>query len=393
MLSYNTKIGSFCATNKDWQEILSAEPYCLKIKEDTDYIIFNYDQIRSDFNNPIVQEARGIIFKKDNWTYPVCWAFNKFGNYGESYAPEINWDTAFVTEKIDGSLIKVWYDDTWHISTNGTIDAFKAELGGVKFESFGDYFLDTLAIYTPPYIFRDCFTEFTYQLNEEYTYMFELVGPYNRVVIPYEEARLYFLGARNKYTGEERFCTEAEKKDLGVAVTFHKPVRYSLSSLEDCIKVTENFGWDQEGFVVADANFNRIKVKSPAYVLAHFMRNNNVITRKHLIRVVLENEVEEFLCYASDYKDCLLETQKLMRAYLNIGNKLISVCRLIIDKISRADYALLVKALPKIYQGLLFYNYDHNATAEDYTSGWSENKWEEYLEAFETLKQEIIESD
>ena len=80
-------------------------------------------------------------------------------------------------------------------------------------------------------------------------------------------------------------------------------------------------------------------------------------------------------------------------SYLNIGNKLISVCRLMIDKISRADYALLVKALPKIYQGLLFYNYDHNVTAEDYTSGWSENKWEEYLEAFETLKQEIIESD
>ena len=384
MLSCNTKIGSFCATNKDWQEILSAEPYCLKIKEDKDYIIFNYDQIRSDFNNPMVREARGIIFKKDNWTYPVCWAFNKFGNYIESYIPDINWDTAFVTEKIDGSLIKVWYDDTWHISTNGTIDAYEAELNDIKMPNFGSYFKVAVEKY------YDEIESFFCILNPDLTYMFELVGPYNRVVIPYDELDVYFLGARNKITGEEFTFADIQFQD---SIKFKRPRVFPLTSLEDCIKVSKNLSWNQEGFVVSDSTFNRVKIKSPAYVLAHFMRNNNRITRKHLIRVVLENEVEEFLCYASDYKDCLLETQKLMRAYLNIGNKLISVCRLMIDKISRADYARLVKALPRIYQGLLFYNYDHNATAEDYTSGWSENKWEEYLEAFEMLKQEITESD
>ena len=384
MLSYNTKIGSFCATNKDWQEILSAEPYCLKIKEDKDYIIFNYDQIRSDFNNPMVREARGIIFKKDNWTYPVCWAFNKFGNYVESYIPDINWDTAFVTEKIDGSLIKVWYDDTWHISTNGTIDAYMAELNDIKMPNFGSYFKVAVEKY------YDEIESFFCILNPDLTYMFELVGPYNRVVIPYDELDVYFLGARNKITGEEFTFADVQFQD---SIKFKRPKVFPLISLEDCIKVSKNLSWNQEGFVVSDSTFNRVKIKSPAYVLAHFMRTTNVITRKHLIRVVLENEVEEFLCYASDYKDSLLETQKLMRAYLNIGNKLISACRLMIDKISRADYARLVKALPKIYQGLLFYNYDHNATAEDYTSGWSENKWEECLEAFEMLKQEIIESD
>lgn len=388
---YNTEIGKFCAEHENWEELLQAEPYYLKIKKDGDYVIFNYDQISSDFNTKIVQEARGIIFRVDEWENPVCWAFNKFGNYGESYAPEIDWSTAFVTEKVDGSLMKVWCDkNEWYISTNGTIDAFKAGLGNIKFESFGDYFLDTLAIYTPPYVFRDCFTEFTYQLNEDYTYMFELVGPYNRVVIPYEEPRLYFLGARNKYTGEERFCTEAEKKDLGVAITFHKPVRYSLSSLDDCIRVTENFGWDQEGFVVVDANFNRVKVKSPAYVLAHFMRNNNVVTQKHIIKIILMNEVEEFLCYASDYKDELAKIQGLMNAYHNIGNRLAEACRQLVDKLDRGDYARMVKTLPAIFHGLLFYNYDRIITAEEYTKDWNENKWDTYIEAIEKLGQEVL---
>ena len=57
-----------------------------------------------------------------------------------------------------------------------------------------------------------------------------------------------------------------------------------------------------KGFVACDAQFNRVKIKSPAYVMAHFARNNNVITRKHLINIVVNNEIEEFLCYASDYK-------------------------------------------------------------------------------------------
>ena len=83
---FNTELGRFCAEHNDWEELLTQEPYCMKIKEDGPYVIFNYDQIRSDFNNPLVREARGIIFRKGKWDYPVCWAFNKFGNYGESYA-------------------------------------------------------------------------------------------------------------------------------------------------------------------------------------------------------------------------------------------------------------------------------------------------------------------
>ena len=35
------------------------------------------------------------------------------------------------------------------------------------------------------------------------TYMFELVSPYNRVVIPYEETKLYFLGIRDMEDGKE----------------------------------------------------------------------------------------------------------------------------------------------------------------------------------------------
>ena len=379
----NTELGKFCKGHADWKDLLVQEPYCLKIKEDGPYTMFSYDQIRSNFNISLVREARGIIFRTGEWEQPVCWAFNKFGNYGESYAPNIDWDTAFVTEKVDGSLIKVWWDNSWHISTNGTIDAFKAEINNVKMPTFGDYFIEALGNY------YNNFGEFVSGLETHRTYMFELVGPYNRVVVPYDEPDLYFLGARTNASGEEYYCSSIMAGALGLG-KFKRPAVYSLSSLEDCIKAAELKTWDDEGFVVADANNNRVKIKSPAYVLAHFMRNNNVITRKHIIRVILENETAEFLCYAADYKDALEETRGLMNAYHNIGNRLAESCRTTATILHKGDYARLVKTFPVIFQGLLFMNYDRDVTAEEYTANWTENKWEEYLESLEKLNKEVL---
>lgn len=376
----NTKIGTFCATHDNWAELLIQEPYCLQIKEDGDYIMFSYNQIRSDFNIGLVREARGIIFRKGAWEVPVCWAFNKFGNYGESYAPEIDWETAFVSEKVDGSLMKVWWDNEWHISTNGTIDAFKAPIHDVKMLNFGEYFMTALKkYYEKP-------SEFFAGLETHRTYLFELVGPYNRVVVPHDEPDLYFLGARTNSSGEEYYCTDLVAGSLCLG-SFKRPRQYALTSLADCLNAAETKSWDDEGFVVADAHGNRVKIKSPAYVLAHFMRNNNVITRRHIIRVIVENETAEFLCYAADYKDILEETQGLMNAFHNVGNKLAEMCRTTATILHRGDYARMVKTAPVIFQGLLFMNYDRDVSAEEYTADWNENKWDEYLESFEKLCQ------
>lgn len=382
---FNTELGLFCHMHDNWAELLIGEPYNLKISEDGPYVMFKYNQLSSDFNIPMVREARGIIFRKDDFSHPVCWPFNKFGNYGESYAPEINWETAFVSEKIDGSLIKVWYDaGHWHISTNGTIDAFKADIGDVHMANFGKYFTWTLVSN-----YYSTWDSFTGSLDEDKTYMFELVGPYNRVVIPYDEPAIYFLGARNKYTGEEFNCSSAMAGALGMG-WFKLPAQYSLSSLSDCLKAAELKSWDDEGFVVCDAQFNRVKIKSPAYVMAHYARNNNVINRKHLLQVILSGETEEFLCYAEDYREELEKIQGLMKAFCKVGDQIVKSCQRLYD-IPRAVYANWVKTLPKIYQDLAFRNYNNVMSTKDYTAGWNENKWETYLESFEKLKEELFD--
>lgn len=379
----NTELGKFCFEHDNWEELLQAEPYCLKVKKDSGYTMFSYDQIRSDFNEPVVREARGIIFRTGKWENPVCWAFNKFGNYGESYAPNIDWSTAFVTEKVDGSLIKLWWDEgDWWISTNGTIDAFKALTGEVKYRNFGSYFYATVCDY-----YRS-FDEFLLGLNKDLTYMFELVGPYNRVVVPYDEAEIFFLGARDKFTGEEYLGVTENKKALGVD-WFRIPKVYSLNTLEACLNMANDFDWNQEGFVVCDTEFNRVKIKSPAYVMAHYMRNNTVVNRKHLLKIILQNEIEEFLCCASEYKEQLLMTKHLLDSFFTVSNKILNSCRTL-RTIPRKTYADFVKTYPIIFHGMMFRNYDQDCTAEEYTSQWVESKWEVYLDAFEELYQKLF---
>lgn len=367
---YKIELRDFILSHDNWEELLTAEPYHLKVSRDGEYIMFKYNQVFSDFNIPLVREARGIIFREGDWEC-VCDPFRKFGNWGESYCPEINWETASVQEKVDGSLIKFWYDNGWHISTNGTIDAFKANLNNVKYQNFGQLVLDAIRkVFTDEHNFFD-------MLAPELIYMFELVSPYNRVVIPYDETELYFLGARRISTGRE-WCTE----DLRVSLYFKTPKRYPLHSLEDVQKAANALSWDEEGYVVCDADFNRVKIKSPSYVMAHYVRNNNTINIDRLVQIILDGEQEEFLIYASDYADELHEVENAMHT---IASKSVEEMKNIFgatyEFASRGEYAQDVIKRPVYMKDFLFHCYDERIFW-DYAKNWSIDRWVKAINEF-----------
>ena len=84
-------------------------------------VLLKYNQIASDMSVPLVQECRGIILDEaDGWRV-VSRAYGKFFNYGEPGAAEIDWATARVQEKVDGSLCTVYeYAGNWHVATTGS---------------------------------------------------------------------------------------------------------------------------------------------------------------------------------------------------------------------------------------------------------------------------------
>lgn len=261
---------------ENWRSIL--ENKNIIIKEDDNYIILKYDMVNVDFSDEIVQQCRGIIFRKSDMAC-VCRPFYKFFNYQESNACTIDWASAKVQQKVDGSIVKLWYDGEWKWSTNGVINAFNADISTISaVQTFGDLILAA-----------DNYGDIKFDdLNKNYTYMFELVSPYTRVVIGYDSTHLYHIGTRNNQTGEEYDI------DLGI----DKPKKYLLNSLEQCVKAVEEMNPDiveDEGFVVVDKYYNRVKIKSPKYFMYHNLYNNGNLTSKRIIEIVQLGEVDDVI--------------------------------------------------------------------------------------------------
>ena len=370
---FSTKIGKFISENIDnFEKILSDAPYFLTIKKENDYIIFNYNQIDSDFSNDIVKEARGIIFKIGRWEVPVCHSFDKFFNYGESNAASIDWETSVVTQKIDGSIIRVWFDEEWHISTNGMIDAYKAVFSDLEDCNFGCLFEEALKKN------NITFDILTQNLSKEFTYIFELVSPKTRVVIPYEKTDVYYLGLRDNFSNTEmpffsiNFSLKLPKK-------IKTPSCYNLRNVDECLIASQKLPWNEEGYVVYDHNSNMVKIKSPAYVLAHYFRNNNNVSKRRIVDIVNSGEEEEFKIYADDY---VMDVEKISKKIKSFKRICFESLKEIKDKkfLSKKEYAEEVKKYPENIHGYLFMNFDRFISVDDYTKNWNSKKWMTYID-------------
>ncbi|MDR2231702.1 MAG: hypothetical protein LBE56_01110, partial [Tannerella sp.] len=219
-------------------------------------------------------------------------------------------------------------------------------------------------------------SRFLEMLEPGYTYMFELAGPYNRIVVPYRTTELYFIGVRNMLSG-----LEINPWDYPLAQYIKVPERYSLRDIDSCLAAVETMGYDQEGFVVVDKYFNRVKIKSPQYVAAHYLKNNNVQTVGRLLKIILAGEEDEFCSYFPEFRP---DFERIEAAY----NQLIITLNLSKDAIAtrhfetRKDLAIHVIANCKIPE-FHFWSYEnHWESAENWFRQLPEYKQERLIKNF-----------
>ena len=337
----------FMNAHDNWEELLTQHPYNILVKRDEDYILLKYNQLSSDFSLPIVRECRGSIFyQNENGKYEcVCRAFDKFGNYGESYVPKIDWYSAVVEEKVDGSLIKVWnHNNKWHVSTNGTIDAYKAEVDDNTDWTFGKLFNVALKTKFPMDFFNG--------LDKHMTYMFELVSPRSRCTIFYPETRLYYLGCRDMQTMNECKVYYSVMREVDMLY----PKLYHLYDLGECQKYVNAMTKDEEGFVIRDKNYNRMKLKSPKYLMAFHLNNNGDITTKRILNMMKNEMIDDFMAYCPQHKD---KVDEVISGIKNVVCKLESTWKLC-EQTAKEDsktFACAIRILP--YNDFLFEKYKH----------------------------------
>lgn len=233
-----------------------------------------YDQIGSPWGNPVVCECRALILDADKDWAVVAHPYNKFFNYGESYADIIDWSTARVYEKVDGTLIVMWhYQGTWNVSTSGTPDGGQfADLFWKQFENEVDAYAVTA-------------------MAENFTWMWEYTSPETRIVVPHTQTSIILHGCRE-------LDTDLEFDPSIVSDGMYWPLvkSFNLSSLEDVLAAANVLSpGEQEGFVVVDKDFHRIKIKSPLYVALHHLTGH--ITTRALLDVARKSEHLELLAY------------------------------------------------------------------------------------------------
>lgn len=287
-------------------------------------VLLKYDQIEAPLNHPIVVECRGIILnEKDNWNV-VAMPYKRFFNYGQAEAAEIDWDSAKYYEKLDGSAACLfYYDRTWHVATSGTPDA-SGQVGSSGM-TFKDLFWDALDGS------QNCWylAGFLDTLDTRCCYMFELCCPENRVVVNHKTSKIYLHGARNLTTLEEQI----------IPVTWGVPVcpRYNFSSVAEAVHEASNRNpIEHEGFVVCDKYFNRIKIKSPAYVALHHAKGS-LNTPKSVAEIIRIGEYSEAVNSFQELKETF---DKLKAEYDLICVQADAVWRTICDVTDRKEFAL-----------------------------------------------------
>ena len=246
-------------------------------------VMLRYNQISSPMNERIVQECRGLIVNEaDDWNI-VSHPFDKFFNAGEPNAAAIDWTTARVFEKLDGSLMSLYfYHGEWQVASNGRPEAGGplGSRGITMAQGFWQTWRD-LGLQIPPDSFAG------------WWFGFELMTPWNQIIVRHDTSKIVCIGARRPH-GTEVWPPE-------VPFEWPKVASFPLGSLEDVLGAAEQIHpMNGEGFVVCDAQFRRVKIKSAQYVALHHLRDQFSLPK--IIELVRAGEGDEFLAYFPDFR-------------------------------------------------------------------------------------------
>ena len=177
------------------------------------------------------------------------------------------------------------YRGEWHVASSGLPDA-----AGVAHDS-GVTFAD---------LFRRTWSQLGYRPPGEAEagrcFMFELMTPEYRVIVSHDRPRIVLHRARDlsmmRELDPEPMAAEHGWECVGI---------HPLTCVEEFVEAAKALSpMRGEGYIVRDAAFRRVKVKSPQYVaLAHL---KDAMTGRRLLEIVRANESDEFLSYFPEFR-------------------------------------------------------------------------------------------
>jgi len=344
-------------------------------------ILLKYDQIDSSKfkTHPIVCECRGLILEEATLEI-VSMPFYRFFNYGEEGTKdffETDVDKIFIEEKRDGSLISLFnFNDRWMIATSGTIEG----TGQVGFcnMTFRQLFDITVKQY-------DNFYE---KLNEDYTYVFELTAPENKVVTTYHKRDLTLLTIRRNFYDSNNKVKPIEiynnemLENIAQELDVNYPKYHKFTTVNELLGTVNTLKNLEEGFVCVkyvsvdgvDVNcWQRVKVKSPDYLAAAHIRESSASSLWRVLKLVVSGDEQEFLIYFPEFTKTINNIKDVYEKYYTSINVDIEKAQTM-KHLDRKSFAAFAKTTVNL--GLMFLVYDSKINC---FNDWKQQTIDKYL--------------
>jgi RNA ligase len=234
----------------------------------------------------VTLQCRGLV--TDDKGNVIARPFKKFFNIEENRHESTSEFEVF--EKMDGSLgILFNYNGEWILSSRGSFNSDQAVKGAELLQKY-DY----------------------KRLNPEYTYLFEIIYPENRIVCQYDYEDLVLLGMIHTETGYEVSIHSGDDKDIRFKNMLNNiglNIVKKYDGLRDYTFLKRMVGDNKEGFVVRFSNGSRMKIKGEEYLRLHKIMTNisttsvwEILSTDGDLSVLLDNVPDEFYNKIKEYE-------------------------------------------------------------------------------------------
>ena len=203
------ELQKFIGNNQDWESLLKQKPYNVDIHKNKSFRVMTYTF--KSILKTIAKHCRGTIVDT-RINKIVCMPFDKFGHHNQDFSDKIDIKNCKIFHKYDGSIIKIWFnkiDNEWMISSNNRV-----------------YLDDKLTK-----LFKQACNFDLNLLDKDFTHMFELISPHNRIIIDYKQTELIYLMSRhNDEYYEKMFDYEFVKELKQLIIILKLLMKYMIIS-------------------------------------------------------------------------------------------------------------------------------------------------------------------
>lgn len=293
----------------------TSEPYYFKVRDDGNLYIMTYNESKSNMNDPLVRECRGIILEKET-NHIVCYTFDKgydtqhtAEQTSEQPAQSLPQSTTHYETSIDGTQIRVfYYNNKWHLATTRKIDAYKSRWYSKK--SFGVLFEEAIKHMYPEF---DNYTKFYDKLDKYCCYSFVLKHPENNIVVIYQTPSLVHVMTRSMITLLEmtyniQYAKHNKLDDVMEYPTILCQTHDEFTQLMDHNRTQQTNDIKYEGVMIVEfmasipVPIKRTKVLYEDYKILKSLRGNSQSNFYRFLELRNTPQLQLYLTYYNQYE-------------------------------------------------------------------------------------------